>query len=277
YRIRRKLTLDANPFLQDHIIGGYPVLPATCAVGWIINACEQLYPGYKFFSYTNFKVLKGIIFNNNLASEYVLDLKEIAKTNDGSIEFEGKIWSKKEESKIPYHEHYRAQIKLVREIKSAPTYESVNVEEDVEIPEQIKSPLYQAGKCTLFHGPSFWGVKRVLNLTAKKITAACRWSSISDRQQGQFTIQTFNPYIADLQTHANGILIYAFYQEELLPSQSEKFEQFAMIPPGETFYVSTELKSKVNKNVIVDMIAHNREGQIYSRWLGWKGTIFPLW
>ncbi|NEO61944.1 MAG: SDR family NAD(P)-dependent oxidoreductase [Moorea sp. SIO4G2] len=277
YRIRRKLTLDANPFLQDHIIGGYPVLPATCAVAWIINACEQLYPGYKFFSYTNFKVLKGIIFNNNLASEYVLDLKEIAKTNDGSIEFEGKIWSKKEESKIPYHEHYRAQIKLVREIKSAPTYESVNVEEDVEIPEQIKSPLYQAGKCTLFHGPSFWGVKRVLNLTSTKITAACRWSSISDRQQGQFTIQTYNPYIADLQTHANGILIYAFYQEELLPSQSEKFEQFAMIPPGETFYVSTELKSKVNKNVIVDMIAHNREGQIYSRWLGWKGTIFPLW
>ncbi|AOY80151.1 SDR family NAD(P)-dependent oxidoreductase [Moorena producens JHB] len=276
YRIRRKLTLDANPFLQDHVIGGYPVLPATCAVAWIINACEQLYPGYKFFSYTNFKVLKGIIFNDTLASEYILDLKEIAKTNDGSIEFEGKIWSKKEQSKIPYHEHYRAQIKLVREIPSAPTYETVNVEEDHQLIEQLKSPSYQTGQCTLFHGSSFWGVKRVLNISATKITAACAWSCISDRQQGQFPIQTYNPYIADIQTHPTGILIYVFHQDELLPCQGTKIEQFAMIPPGETFYVSTELKYKINNNVQVDIIAHNREGQIYSRWLGWKGTIFPL-
>ncbi|NEO04753.1 SDR family NAD(P)-dependent oxidoreductase [Moorena sp. SIO3I8] len=276
YRIRRKLTVDANPFLQDHVIGGYPVLPATCAVGWIINTCEQLYPGYKFFSYTNFKFFKGIIFNHTLAREYILDLKEIAKTNDGSIEFEAKIRTKKEESKIPYHEHYRVQIKLVREIPTAPIYDNANVEEDYKITEQIPSSLYQSEESSLFHGPSFWGVKQVLNLTPTKITAACAWSSISDRQQGQFTIQNFNPYIADLKTHPTGILIYYFHQEELLPAQSEKFEQFAMIPPGETFYVSTELKSKVNKNVIVDIIAHNREGQIYSRWLGWKGTIYPI-
>ncbi|NEP49428.1 MAG: SDR family NAD(P)-dependent oxidoreductase [Moorea sp. SIO3C2] len=276
YRIRRKLTVDANPFLQDHVIGGYPVLPATCAVGWIINTCEQLYPGYKFFSYTNFKFFKGIIFNHTLAREYILDLKELAKTNDGSIEFEAKIRTKKEESKIPYHEHYRVQIKLVREIPTAPIYDNANVEEDYKITEQIPSSLYQSEESSLFHGPSFWGVKQVLNLTPTKITAACAWSSISDRQQGQFTIQNFNPYIADLKTHPTGILIYYFHQEELLPAQSEKFEQFAMIPPGETFYVSTELKSKVNKNVIVDIIAHNREGQIYSRWLGWKGTIYPI-
>ncbi|NEO89208.1 MAG: SDR family NAD(P)-dependent oxidoreductase [Moorea sp. SIO3G5] len=276
YRIRRKLTLDANPFLHDHVIAGYPVLPATCAVAWMINACEQVYPGYKFFSYKNFKILKGIIFNETLASEYILDLKEIAKTNDGAIEFEAKIWRKKEESKIPYHEHYRAQIKLVRKITSAPTYETVNLEEDEQIPEHIKSPLYQTGQFTLFHGSSFWGVKQVLNLSATKITAACAWSSISDRQQGQFTIQTYNPYIADIQTHPTGILIDSFYQEELLPSQSQKFEQFAMIPPGETFYVSTELKSKQANKVSVDIIAHNREGQIYYRWTGCQGTIYPI-
>ncbi len=275
YRIRRKLTLEANPFLQDHVIGGYPVLPATCCVGWIINACEQLYPGYKFFSYTNFKVLKGIIFNDNLASEYVLDLKEIAK-NDDSIEFEGKIWTKKEQSKIPYHEHYRATIKLVREIPSAPTYEDVNIEEDPRIAEQVEYPLYQTGKYTLFHGPSFWGVNKILNLTPEKVTTECAWQSISYRQQGQFKVQTFNPYIADLQTHSNGILIYAFHQEQLLPSQSEKFEQFAMIPPDETFYISTELRSKISNKVQADIIAHNREGKMYSRWVGWKGTIFPL-
>jgi len=35
YCIRRQITLDANPFLLDHVIAGNPVLPATCAMSWI--------------------------------------------------------------------------------------------------------------------------------------------------------------------------------------------------------------------------------------------------
>ena len=79
FRIQRQLTLAANPFLQDHVIAGYPVLPATCGLLWIANACEQIYPGYKAFSCTNYKVLKGLIFDENLATEYTLELQEIAK------------------------------------------------------------------------------------------------------------------------------------------------------------------------------------------------------
>ena len=75
HRISRRLSLDANPFLQDHAIAGKPVLPATCAVAWTINICEQLYPGYSFFSCQNFKVLKGIIFESNLVKEYNLDIQ----------------------------------------------------------------------------------------------------------------------------------------------------------------------------------------------------------
>ena len=53
YCIRRHLNLADNPFLHDHVIAGYPVLPATCAINWIANTCEQLYPGYKFFKVQN--------------------------------------------------------------------------------------------------------------------------------------------------------------------------------------------------------------------------------
>ncbi|MGL5079218.1 MAG: SDR family NAD(P)-dependent oxidoreductase [Waterburya sp.] len=50
YQIRRRLSLDANPFVLDHVIAGRPVLPATAAIAWIANTCEQIYPGYQFFS-----------------------------------------------------------------------------------------------------------------------------------------------------------------------------------------------------------------------------------
>ena len=39
YQIRRKIRLESNPFLFDHQIGEHPVLPATCAATWLVNAC----------------------------------------------------------------------------------------------------------------------------------------------------------------------------------------------------------------------------------------------
>ncbi len=63
YQIRRKLTLEANPFLYDHQIGEHPVLPATCAATWAVHSIEQLYPGYFFIHLANYRVLKGIVFD----------------------------------------------------------------------------------------------------------------------------------------------------------------------------------------------------------------------
>ncbi len=81
YRIRRQMTLEENPFLYDHMMAGSPVLPATCAVSWMIHACEELYPGYKSFGFKDFKILKGIIFNETLANEYILELQEVSKSD----------------------------------------------------------------------------------------------------------------------------------------------------------------------------------------------------
>ncbi|MFM8005399.1 MAG: KR domain-containing protein, partial [Dolichospermum sp.] len=77
YRIRRRMTLAENPFLQDHTIAGSPVLPATCAKSWMVNGCEEIYPGYTYFSCQNFKVLKGITFNSTLAKEHILEIQEV--------------------------------------------------------------------------------------------------------------------------------------------------------------------------------------------------------
>ena len=272
YCIRRKLTLEANPFLHDHVIAGNPVLPATCAMSWMINVCEQLYPGYKFFSCTNFKILKGIVFDQALASEYILELKEIAKTDSSEIEFEAKIWSKTQTEKLRYH--YTAQLKLVRQIPLAPNYHSLNLDIDRKITDSDQAFYESNGRFKLFHGASFQGVKNVLNITSEKITVQCNWPTLGERQQGQFQSQTFNPFLADIQSHAIWIWLQYFHQQICLPSQTPKFEIYADIPCGEPFYVSTEIKSKTDINVVADFITHNRQGQIYSRLLGGKATIF---
>ncbi|MGQ4647808.1 SDR family NAD(P)-dependent oxidoreductase [Lyngbya aestuarii] len=272
YRIYRQIAVDANPFLYDHMIAGYPVLPFTCAISWMAHASEQIHPGYKCFSCENARVLKGIIFDENAASEYVLDLKEITK-NPEEIQLEAKIWSKNKEGKIRYH--FSTQVKIRREIPAAPVYDLVNMTPDHIISGSRKS-FYQNGPISLFHGPTFQGIERVVNISPTTITTECVVHRVSEKQQGNFTVQGICPYIADVQTHCVLLWIQHFQQSLCLPAKLDKFEQFAPIKYGQPFYSSMELLSKTDTGLKVNMISYNQQGEIYTRMAGGQATIIPL-
>lgn len=256
FRIYRKLTLAANSFVRDHVIGSNPVLPAMCGISWIANTCEQLYSGYKFFSCNSYKVLKGIVFDATLAKEYVLELKEINKSSNGEIDFEALIWS--ESAKEIPHYHYSAQIKLVQQIPQAPACKSFVSSQDQAI---LNLSPYQNG--TLFHRHSFQGVKRILNVSSEKLTAQCILDRITPREQGQFPVQSFNPYTADPLFQCMLIWVRYFYDLASLPSYVQKLEQFRAIPFDQDFYVSIEVHSGSERNMVASATAHDDRGQIY--------------
>ncbi len=271
YRIRRRLSVVANPFLLDHVIANRPVLPAACAMSWITNSCEQIYPGYKYFGCQQFKVLKGIVFEDNIPQEYILDLTEITKDRD-QIEFEARIWSQNQAGKIRYH--FSTQLVLKGKIPDSPQYESLNLTPQ---PQQIiKNDFYQNGGLSLFHGASFQGVQKILNCNEEKITIQCSLPPVASQVQGQFPVQTFNPYILDVQIHSLWLWSQYLHQQICLPSAIAHYEQYASIAFGETFYVSCEIKSKTDTAVVADVIAHKQNGQIYSQMMGARGTIISL-
>ncbi|WP_016952040.1 type I polyketide synthase [Anabaena sp. PCC 7108] len=270
YRIHRQLTLAANPFLHDHVIVGRPVLPATCGLSWMANSCEQLYPGYQALCFPKFKVLKGIIFDETLAKQYTLELQEIAKIENKEIEFTAKISSKSPDGKIRYH--FSSNIILKRSASTPPNYEFLNLQQDDQFLSKNQL-LYQHGASSLFHGTTFQGVKSVLNASPAKLTLECYLPQPTSQQQGQFPVQTFNPYIADVQIHFLWIWTQQFHQLGCLPAEIQSFEQFAPVPFDETFYVTCEIKSQTALTAMADVITHNRQGQVYNRMIGAKGTI----
>ncbi|MBF2067747.1 MAG: SDR family NAD(P)-dependent oxidoreductase [Calothrix sp. C42_A2020_038] len=272
YRVRRCLTAEKNPFLQDHVIAGNLVLPATCAVSWIADTCEQLYPGYRFFCASDFKVLKGITFNENLASEHYVELQELSKIDGQEVELQAKIWSKNSAGKPIFH--FSANPKLVREIPEAPIYNNLNLKEDNVISLQGKQ-FYQQDPSSLFHGGAFQELRRILNITPERITAECFWKPITPQQQGQFPVDWMNPYATDLSTHPLWIWLYHFHSSICLPGQMERYEQFARTPVNKLYYVSCEIKQKTATGLCADFIVHDREGKVFSRLLGTRGIILP--
>ena len=272
YEIRRNLSLDANPFLLDHKIGSNPVLPATCAASWVASACEQLYPGYTFFQLEDYKVLKGIVFDESLAKEHVLELTEIEKTSEGKVKFSARIFSQLKNGKPLFH--YSLNVILLKNMPPAPVHTLPIYANNLE-QEQIKGDtLYQDG--TLFHGPAFQGVKRVLDISDGRIILECNLPAISPEQQGQFPLQTSNPFIYDAIVQSLLIWTQQYYQSPCLPSQLVRLEQYKAIPFEQTCLVDLQIVSHSDTSVVADIQVIDSKGNVYVKFSQLQGTISPL-
>jgi NAD(P)-dependent dehydrogenase (short-subunit alcohol dehydrogenase family) len=266
YRLRRRLTLEGNPFLRDHVIGGRAVLPTVCAVAWVVNACEQLYPGYSFYCVDDYRVLKGIVFDDTLADFYLLDLEEISKTEQDGIVINGLISSETTTSKPRFH--YKMQVTIKSETPQVPRYPSFDL-----IVNNAKDGGSLYSDNTLFHGPSFRGIQRVINLTSKKLTMLCVPPIVSLADQGQFQVQTFNPFVTDVQLQS--LLIWAkhSYGYGGLPLRIDSGIQYRPIPAGEPTYATLEVKTATQRRLVADVIVHDSEGMVYSKVTGAEITL----
>ncbi len=265
-RVQRTLSLAANPFLNDHMIGGQAVLPTVCALAWMGNTAEQLYPGYTFFRAENYRVLKGIIFDQTLAPAYTVEVKEVDKTVKGQMQVEVMIASQTPEGKPRYH--YTVRLFLCDHLPVPPRYTAADLTATDARP---GIPLYTNG--TLFHGPSFQGVRRILNYSPERLTLECEMPEVSEVDQGQFPIQSFNPFLADVCFQSMVIWARLFYGSGSLPLHAQSGEHYRVPAPGERFYVSLSVCSHTESNLVADIIAHDADGEVYIRVDGADVTI----
>lgn len=257
---RRIIKIGDNPFLKDHVIGNNAVLPATCAVNWMVKSCEDVLPHYKVRVIENFKVFKGIIFKPSYHNEYLSNVTNLAIKDIAHL-FEVRI-SNQPTEKNHFIYSYEAKLCFEKEWSEMPIYKNLDIQTDDK-----SYALYGEGS-VLFHGKTFQGVKKVLHLNECKITSLCNLRVVEQKQQGQFPVNSFNPYLADVQLH--NVLLWTYYQlgESCLPMGFEKIEQFQPLDFEQDFYVSTEIISSNSNSVTVNSFVSNKSGKIYIQWLG---------
>jgi len=265
YTVHRHLTLEQNPFLNHHVIGAHAVLPMVHALAWMINACEDMATGYTFYKAEDYNVLKGIVFDEALADSYTLDLTETAKSSDG-VTFACKVRSITPQGKPRYH--YSATIHLRHKLPVPPVYAGLDL--------SAKNPLDGASLYTdgtLFHGESFQGVERVLSVSDSKLVMQCRSRRIDERVQGQFPIQTFNPFTADVAFQAMVIWARKIYDAASLPLSAGGGEHYRVLPPDTAFYVTLEVVKHDSAGLVANIITHDEAGVMYSQVFGAEVTI----
>lgn len=256
HRVRRQMTLAANPFVRDHVIGHQPVLPAMCGLSWIANVCEQRYPSYQFAEAKEFKVLKGIIFNADIAPAHMLDLKEIQST-DTAVTLEALVWSESER-RIPRY-HYRTHIVLAR--TAIPTNPTNPTNIAATHAGQVATPpssLYQDG--TLFHLSSFQSLRTILQLDANGLVSQCYLPALRPSQQGQFAVQSFNPYTADIFYQCLIVWIRQYRDLGSLPAGFKCLRQLQPLMFDQTFEVALTITGEDASTVTANATARLANG-----------------
>ncbi|HRE48512.1 MAG TPA: SDR family NAD(P)-dependent oxidoreductase [Aggregatilineales bacterium] len=255
YQVKRAIRLEDNPFLCDHVVNGNAVLPMVCAISWVANTIEGLYPGYRFYGYKSYKVLKGIVFDETLAPEYTLELRETSKDAE-RITFEAKISSRTAEGKLRYH--YQVDPILLRERPPAPVFSRMDLENRANI---AGLPLYETK--IVFHGWSFRGVQTVLNMDTTRTTMACYLDPVPLPYQGQFPVGAFNHYAVDVALQSLGIFARLTYEMGSLPLATGESRVYRDIPFGIPFYVTLEPTKITETNVTCNLNIHDEQGVIY--------------
>jgi len=258
HRLQRRLKLEYNPFLQDHVIDGKAVLPMVCAMSWMSNAAEGLYPGYLAYGFEDYKVLKGIVFDETFAPDCTVELIEVSKDAE-QITLDVKISSKMPDAKLPRF-HYSTRVFLVKSTPPRPVYAGLDLEPRDDLPGQGFYDDY-----TLFHGYSFKGVKRVLNISKEKVTLECELPVVDTRYQGQFPVQSFNYYMTDIGFQSMGIYAKYHYNAGSLPLRAGGGEHYADVPWGEMFYVTLEIHKASELGLVTTLNIHDKDGRMYMR------------
>ncbi|HWI19266.1 MAG TPA: PfaD family polyunsaturated fatty acid/polyketide biosynthesis protein [Vicinamibacterales bacterium] len=264
-RISRSLRVEGNPFLRDHVIDGSPVLPAACAAVWIANACQQVRPGYRFFSLSGFKVLKGIVCGEGLAERYTLDMAERAVSEDGAT-YSVVISSASAGQKPRYH--YRGEVSLVRAAQPTPRLRTIELASDGRIDNR---PLYGDG--ALFHGPAFQAITRVVRVDARSICVECRRPDSAEGTLGQFPAVAFDPVWADTQYQCVGIWAQHVLRAAALPTSCERYEWFGAPPAGVPVYITATIDQQTAFNVRASISVHDSDGRVFAQTTGAELTL----
>ena len=268
-KIRRSLSLKDNSFLHDHVIGGNPVLPATCSAGWIINSCLELYPGYQLKGFENYHILKGVVFADNEPQVFQLEVNRHDASTMQEVRLDVQITSVLN-LKVPRY-HYKCSVLLTPEIKPQFVEKKPWKADSNDFPSGAE--LYKSG--LLFHGPSFQGVQKVLELDDHGCRILCNLAEVDVEDQGQYPVRSNNPFFNDVVVQS--ILVWTQLKKNTpcLPASLEAFEYYSKLEFGKTYEVRMKTRSVTETSIVGDLEVCDEQGRLMQRLLGLCGTISP--
>lgn len=264
--IKRTLQKDENLFLEDHRIGSQSVLPATCAASWMAYSAEQVFPGLTAARMDEFKVLKGLVFSDHDAREFITHIRKVDST-DGRIKVDVTVSSETGKN-LPLY-HYRAQFVLSRSLPA--NHERITPDDPAPEGSMDGEQLYRDGTC--FHGPAFQGIRQVYHLNETGLWMTACLNKVPAHTQGQFPVRFVNPYLNDVIVQSLLVWTQKHLQAPCLPSYARTVQQFLPAGFDTPYLVRLQVRDLTDTTVTGDIYVWDDQKKLVLQITGLQGTI----
>ncbi len=266
--IHRRITLEDNPFANHHRIGQNAVLPATCASTWILDACEASFPGWHLHRMEDFKVLKGITFEEG-EQEFEVKLEPQRETETRKKHIDVIVTSQNKGQRKIFR--YSAKAELVQKIPSPPKHEVVKDLNQIGAQHRSGQEFYQDG--TLFHGPAFQGIQEVTRLDEHMVVTRVSLPALSDADQGQFPVRSANAFFNDAVVQSLLIWTQEYQHAPCLPSRLHEWVQYRVVPFDMPVWAILTVTFHNGHAVSGDILVVDDAGYEFFHYTGLEGTI----
>ncbi|WP_205616879.1 SDR family NAD(P)-dependent oxidoreductase [Streptomyces sp. OM5714] len=248
---RRLAATAADPVITDHAIGGVPVLPATAAIGGMLNAVDRAVPGAEITAVRGFAVHKGVVFDDAQPSGLRLAVRP---GGAGTPNTAGQVYD------VTVHDdsgrpRYRAEV--VRGARA-----SLPPVSGLPDPGSGKPVAYYEDG-TLFHGPSLRGITAVLD-PGKRTVLAARLDA-PRLAAGAWEVPGYSPVLSDLLLQA--VLVWARIHrgEAVLPTAVGEVELVAELPAGGSFLLIVDQVAETAGGIRCTVTACTTDGRVLQR------------
>ncbi|QQX79063.1 KR domain-containing protein [Shewanella sp. KX20019] len=266
--LTRRLNPNALVFIQDHRIGGNPVLPTVCAIQWMREAAsEMLGTCVKVIDY---KLLKGIVFDDLEPQEMTLALTptDDGKTLSALISCQG-----------------RPQYKATLIASSDSDFDTASVRAEPLTPAMYALDASQAvtsaatlyANGTLFHGPRLQGIDTVTQFDDNSLITTVKIAEVDATDCGQFVAQSHvggcQPFAEDLLLQAMLVWARLKHGAASLPSSIGEFVVNSPMAFGERGFIKLDVVKTSARSLAANVALYHENGELSAKMTAAKVTI----
>lgn len=248
-------SLEWDPVIRDHRIGGNAVLPATFGLGWLINVSERAHPGLRVVRVRDFQVHQGIVFDGSSARDRWAELTDGRVTGDRVIV---RAAVRGDAGRAVPASHYAATLELAARPDAAPSRRLR--------PSRVGAgdalPIYTGA--TQFHGPHLQGMRQILEFTDERLAVRCRLPDLPVAG-GSFAGWLHSPVLADVLLQGPSVLGRRVLGQACLPLGMRTADYYAPLPDDRDFVLVADELRRTTTGITVTATATDESGRVLVR------------
>ncbi|OCW84882.1 polyketide synthase [Nocardia farcinica] len=248
-----------HPLVNAHRIGEHPVLPATAAIGAMVNVAERALVGREVRRVENFDVLRGLVFGaENTTGGAGADTGvriEVAPAGDGDA-MTATIATTASDGR--HHPRYRCRLSTTHSPVVLPSYPTLVGAGDPAI------DLYRNG--IQFHAPPLQGMRRFWWTGEDSLAVECELPQPMDGIGG-FHGDRFDPVLADFVLQVPPVVGHRLLGAACLPLRVGEWKFHRPLPADEPFLVVAHNARPDGGQALIDVAVHaaDRTALMYLR------------